>query len=88
MLFMAHWTYRPEHRNAMMTRFKETGGAPVPKGVKLLGRWTAASGGQGWNVVETDDASLIVKACMDWSDLMTIDYSPVVTDEDLAKLFK
>ena len=85
MLFMVHWTYRPEHRNAAIARFKETGGVP-PAGVKLLGRWHAVTQGHGFNLMESNDAIAIAKGCLEWSDLLTIEYFPVVDDEGATKV--
>ena len=38
MIYVTVWTFKPEHRDAVQARFKQTGGLP-PEGVKMLGRW-------------------------------------------------
>ena len=85
MLFIAHWTNRPEHRNALIARFKETGGMP-PEGVKILDRGHVATGGRGFNLVETNDTTAIAKWAIEWSDLLAIEYYPVLGDEEIAKV--
>ena len=51
MQFIVQWTNRPEHRNALIARYKETGGMP-PDGVKMIDRWHVVTGGHGFNLVE------------------------------------
>jgi hypothetical protein len=85
MLFISHWTLRPEHRNATLARFKETGGKPPP-GIKMLGRWHAAAGDRGLAVFETNDAAAIGKWSMEWNDLLSIETFPVHDDQELAKI--
>lgn len=85
MQFIVQWTNRPEHRNALIARYKETGGMP-PDGVKMIDRWHVVTGGHGFNLVETNDATAIAKWAMEWSDLLTIEYFPVVGDEEIAEV--
>src|SRR5258708_4108271 len=53
MKFMLTFTLKPETkgRDEAIARFKKTGGQP-PKGVKLLGRWTAADFSGGFDLLE------------------------------------
>ena len=55
MKFMLTFAFAPEAkggRDEAIARFKKTGGQP-PKGVKLLGRWTAADFSGGFDLLET-----------------------------------
>ena len=79
MLFAMHWKYAPENRDAVQTRFKETGGAP-PEGVRLIGRWHVVGGGEGFGVCEAADASLISLFMQGWTDLMEMRVLPVLDD--------
>ena len=85
MLFVVHWEFAPENRDAANARFKETGGMP-PEGVKMLGRWHFAEGGEGLCVCETDDAVLLGKWAQDWSDLLSFRIVPVNDDEGVLKV--
>lgn len=83
MLFIVTWTARPEHRNAALERFLNTGGTP-PAGVKLVGRWHAVGPIVGFAVAEANDLALIQKWALDWSDLLSMDAYPAMTDEQVG----
>ena len=85
MLFLSHYTYPPERREAVQARFKETGGLP-PAGVKMIGRWSHAGRGEGFCVAETDDLQALAKWAQQWSDLMSIETFPVLDDEGVMKM--
>jgi hypothetical protein len=84
MLHVIAWTFKPEHRNAVQARFKEAGGLP-PEGVKMIGRWHGVGTNKGFCVAESDDPLAIAKWAQKWSDLMSFDVYPALTDEDTAK---
>jgi Domain of unknown function (DUF3303) len=48
------WPPDTKARAEGIERFQKTGGRP-PQGVKLLGRWTRADLGGGFDLLETDD---------------------------------
>jgi hypothetical protein len=85
MLFIVSWSISSERRNSAIERFLKTGGAP-PEGVKMLGRWHAVGGMTGFGVAEASDAALMQKWVLDWSDLMSMDIRPALTDEQLGPL--
>ncbi|HUI94885.1 MAG TPA: DUF3303 family protein [Xanthobacteraceae bacterium] len=70
-------------RDEAIARFKATGGQP-PKGVRLLGRWTAADF-SGCDLLESDDAAALTAFCLMWSDLMELRLVPVVEDGELVQ---
>ncbi len=86
MIHVIAWTFKPEHRNAVQARFKETGGLP-PAGVKMLGRWHGIGTNKGVCLAESDDALAVAKWAQKWSDLMSFDVYPALSDEDTAKTF-
>lgn len=86
MIFVIAWTFKPENRDAIQARFKETGGLP-PEGVKMLGRWHGIGTNKGVVVAESNDAVAVAKAAQGWSDLMSFDVYPALTDEDTVKAF-
>ena len=85
MLFIVNWTISPGNRNSAIQRFLKTGGAP-PEGVKMLGRWHAVGRAGGFGVAEADDLALMQKWVLEWSDLMSMDVHPALTDEQAAPL--
>lgn len=85
MLFMVSWKIDSANRNAAIERFLATGGQP-PKGMKMLGRWHSVGSGAGVAIGEADDPTLAMQWALQWTDLMTIEVVPVVTDEQGAPL--
>lgn len=85
MLFLVHWRIEPEHRNAMMKRFKEKGHGE-PDGVKIIGSWHSVSQEQGWAVAEAADSLLLAKWAYTWTDLNVNHMTPVVDDEEMRKI--
>lgn len=83
MLFIGHWRIPSSNRNAVIERFAKTGGQP-PAGIKLLGRWHSVANGTGFSISEADDASAMARWILEWSDLMEMDVSPALSDEQLG----
>jgi len=84
-IYVATWNFKPEHRDVADARFRETGGLP-PEGVKMLGRWHGIGTNKGVCVAESDDALAVARWAQKWSDLMSFDIYPALTDEDTAKV--
>src|SRR5262245_59241028 len=89
MKFMMTFAMTPESkgRDEAIARFKKTGGQP-PKGVKLLGRWTAADFSGGFDLLETDDAAALTEFSLMWSDLLQVKLVPVLEDTDLGQVLQ
>ena len=85
MKFMLTFEWKPDTkaREEGIKRFLKTGGQP-PKGAKLLGRWTRADFGGGFDLIETDDPQTLAEFSLQWSDLMELKITPVLEDEQLA----
>lgn len=77
------WTPDPQRRAEGIARFNRTGGVP-PDGVKLLGRWTQADLGGGFDLLETEDAGKLTEFAYMWSDLMELKITPVLDDQALV----
>ena len=82
-----HITYELScgQRNDAQKRFKATG-APPPPGVTMMGRWHCAEGLRGFIVAESSDAEAIAKWTQGLTDLLSFAVTPVVTDEQLARV--
>jgi hypothetical protein len=85
MLYVVDWNFKPEYRNAVIARFKQTGGLP-PKGVKLLGRWHGIGNNKGVFVAESENPLAFTKWMLEWSDLASFDVYPALVDEEIAKV--
>ena len=85
MKFISKYTIRPEHRNDAIKRFIDSGAQP-PEGVKLIGRWHSLSNRTGYSLVEADDAVAMGKWSQQWSDLITVEVSVVIDDEEFVKV--
>ena len=85
MLFHAAFEYMESDRDEVHERFRETGGAP-PDGVEMLGRWHSVEGNRGFLVAESGDARAIATWLQGWSDLVSFEVTPVVTDEDFGEV--
>jgi hypothetical protein len=89
MKFILTFTIKPESksRDEAIARFKKTGGQP-PKGVKLLGRWTAADFTGGTLLLETEDTKALTEFSLAWSDLIELKLTPVLEDPELMDVLK
>ncbi|MDX1456236.1 MAG: DUF3303 family protein [Marinobacter sp.] len=85
MLFILRWKLPPEHRDEAIRRFLETGGKP-PEGVTLVGRWFAVAQNAGVAILETNDPALIQEMSLQWTDLMHMEVSPALTDDQMGPL--
>ena len=85
MLFHITYELSLEHRNAAQERFKETGALP-PAEVTLIGRWHSVSGHVGFTVVEASELQPVAEWLQDWANLLTFEVTPVLTDEQFAKV--
>ena len=85
--FMLTFAIKPQTngRDEAIARFKRTG-ADMPKGAKLLGRWTAADFSGGFVLIESDDAAALTENSLRWSDLMEIRIAPVLEDGQLGEV--
>ena len=89
MTFMLRFKFKPDlkARDAGIARFRRTGGKP-PKGATIVGRWTCADFSGGFALMESKDTRALAQFALDWSDLMDVSISPVLTDVDLLQTLK
>jgi hypothetical protein len=80
-----HWAPDTQQRAEAIARFQRTGGHP-PDGVRLVGRWTRADLGAGFDLLETDDMKKLTEFAYQWSDLMELDIVPVLDDAELSEV--
>ena len=89
MKFMLTFAIRPDTkgRDEAIARFKKTGGQP-PKGVKLIGRWTAADFSGGFDLLESEDVKALTEFALMWSDVMELKLVPVIEDTELSDVLQ
>jgi hypothetical protein len=80
-----HWAPDTQQRADAIARFQQTGGLP-PDGVRLVGRWTRADLGSGFDLLETDDPKKLTEFAYLWSDLMELEIAPVLDDAELGEV--
>jgi hypothetical protein len=86
MLFLNIYKIKEGKRDETVKRRLEKGAAE-PKGVKIIGEWTALDGSAGYMVFETEKPDY--SWSMTWSDLLDMQLIPVIdTEKDLMSLLK
>jgi len=85
MLFMTVYTYEPGNREAVIKKRAEKG-AIVPPGVKIVGEWSAVTGGRVFRLTEAEDARALLAAAHPWADLGKIEAYAVMSVDDVIKL--
>jgi hypothetical protein len=89
MKFIVTFSWQPdtETRDEGIARFLKTGGQP-PAGAKLLGRWTRLDFSGGYVLLESEDPKALTEFALAWSDLMELEITPVLEDQDLSQVLQ
>ena len=87
MQFMLTYSIEIPQRAQAEARFLETGAVP-PDGVTMLGRWHCTGERRGFMLVESSDLSAVTRFMRDWSDLLSFQITPVVSDEQIAQIMQ
>ena len=85
MKFMIGWSVYPGCHRAAAERFMG-GGAPMPEGLKMIGRWHAPGSYVGWVLVE-GDATAVAEHVTDWANQLDLEVTPVIEDAAAATAF-
>lgn len=51
-----------------------------------MGRWFAVAQHSGVAILEADDPVLVQRLALEWNDLMRMEVSPALTDEQITPL--
>lgn len=81
MLYHMIYRFTSAERDEAQKRFKDTGGANPPSGVKLLARYHFLEGLGGVNIIESDDPQAIGTWVQQWSDILTFQITPVLAPQ-------
>ena len=81
MLFMALFDIPTETLRECQERFMTV--EENWHGVKMIGRWHHAHGNTGAVIIESDDAQAIGRWANQWTDILSLEVSPVLDDEGI-----
>ena len=84
MKFMVVETFRNQDAKAIYRRLREKG-RMMPDGLKVVSSWVAADLGRCFQLMETDDITLLQRWITCWSDLMAFEIVPVVEGKDTSQ---
>lgn len=82
MKYMIEWRIPPGAFKTTVEAFL-SGGAPVPEGLKSVGRWHVPGSVSGWHLVEGSEDAL-AEHVAEWAGLIELDVTPVIEDEAAA----
>ncbi|HZY21765.1 MAG TPA: DUF3303 family protein [Beijerinckiaceae bacterium] len=84
MLFMVVESFRNQDGKAVYRRFRDKG-RQTPEGLTFVSSWVAADLGRCFQLVETDDVTLLQRWVAEWSDLVAFEIVPVVLGTKTAE---
>ena len=84
MKFMISWKLGPGHHRPAGEGFLKSG-APMPDGLRMIGRWHAPGSVRGWALVEGEDLKAVYEHVAQWANLLGLQVSPVLEDNDAAQ---
>jgi hypothetical protein len=84
MKFMISWKIAPGHYKPAAEAFLKSG-APMPDGLRMIGRWHAPGSVCGWVLVESEDLKAVYEHVAQWANLLESQISPVLEDNDAAQ---
>jgi hypothetical protein len=87
MLFMVVETFRNQDAKAVYRRFRDKG-RMMPDGLSFVGSWTAADLSRCFQLMQTDDVTLLQRWVAEWADLVAFEVVPVVTGKETAEALK
>lgn len=84
MLFMVIETFRDQDAKAVYRRFRDKG-RMTPEGLAFVSSYVSADLGRCFQVMESDDITLLQRWAAEWSDLVAFEIVPVVSGKDTAE---
>ena len=83
MLFMVIETFYNHDGKAIYERLRDKG-RQIPDGLTFIHSWVSADLGSCFQVMETDDVTLLQRWVSEWTDLMSFEVVPVVQSKQTA----
>ena len=84
MLFMVVESFRDQDAKAVYRRFRDKG-RQMPEGLSFVGSWVTADLGRCFQLMETDDVTLLQRWVAEWSDLVAFEIVPVVQGKETGE---
>jgi hypothetical protein len=84
MQFMVIERFRNQDAKAIYRRLRERG-RMMPEGLTFVSSWVSADLGRCFQLMETDDVTLLQRWIAGWSDLMEFEVVPVVPGAKTAE---
>ena len=84
MKFITKWSIKEENFAAAVDRFANDP-PTLPNGVTMHGRWHQMGSGDGFSLIEADDAIALSRYIHQWSDLVDQEVYAVVDDAEIAQ---
>jgi hypothetical protein len=81
MLFMIIERFKNSDPRPIYARLAERG-RQMPEGLNYVGSWIEAGLGRCFQLMETDDATLLQRWILGWNDLMEFEVVPVVPSKE------
>jgi hypothetical protein len=83
MLFMVIENFRNQDAKSAYRRFRDKG-RMMPDGLSFVGSWTTADLTRCFQLMETDDVTLLQRWVAEWSDLVEFEIVPVVQGKETS----
>lgn len=83
MMFMVIERFRGQDAKTVYRRFRDRGRL-TPDGLEFVNSWVTADLSRCFQVMETDDVTLLQRWVAEWSDLVEFEIVPVVPGRDAA----
>jgi hypothetical protein len=87
MLFMVVETFRDQDARRIYRRLEERG-RMMPDGLAFVHSHAAADLSRCWQLMETNDVTLLQRWVAEWSDIMAFEIVPVVAGADTRAAMK
>jgi hypothetical protein len=84
MLFMVIENFRNQDATSVYRRFRERGRL-MPDGITFVNSWVQADLSRCFQVVESDDVTLLQKWVAEWRDLVDFEIVPVAPGRETAE---
>lgn len=84
MLFMVVEDFRGRDPKAVYRRFRDRG-RMMPDGLHFLQSWVSADMGRCFQLMETEDVTLLQRWIAEWFDLAAFEVVPVTAGADTAR---
>ena len=81
MMFMVIEKFRDQDAKAIYARLRDRG-RQLPDGLKFVNSWVSADLGRCFQLMETEDRTLLDEWMESWSDLVEFEIHPVISSAE------